>query len=103
MAAKELINKGCNSVIITLGENGALYLSRENSSTVHISSPSVKCVDATGAGDAFIGALAYVLANVDNMDMIKAIGIACSVAAESTTQPGTQASYPDGQILKKLI
>lgn len=103
MAAKELISKGCNSVIITLGENGALYLSRENSSAVHVPSPSVKCVDTTGAGDAFIGALAYVLANVNNVDIIKAIEIACNVAAESTTRHGTQRSYPDGQILKKFI
>ncbi|KAJ8946165.1 hypothetical protein NQ318_004418 [Aromia moschata] len=99
-AAFELLSKGCNSVLITLGAQGALYVSKREKKCYHFNSPSVKCIDSTGAGDAFIGALAYLLAN--KKDLLKSIEMSCIIAADSVTRQGTQISFPDSDILKTL-
>ncbi|VEN36421.1 unnamed protein product [Callosobruchus maculatus] len=92
-AGVELLNKGCNNVIITLGRQGALLMSKTGK-TIHVPSPVVAAVDTTGAGDAFIGALAYLLANRKEMSMEMCVGLACVAAADSVTRPGTQRSFP---------
>lgn len=99
-ATKKLFQMGCNAIVLTLGSEGAVYMSKEISSPVHVKSPLVKCVDSTGAGDAFIGALAYLLAYRKKLTIIKQIEIACFVAAHTVTRPGTQMSYPGPEILK---
>ncbi len=58
--SKELLSRGPEAVIVTLGEKGARVNTREDSFTVP--APKVKAVDSTGAGDAFNGALAVALA-----------------------------------------
>lgn len=63
----------------------------------------MKAIDTTGAGDAFIGALAFVLATDPTADLKKAVEIACFVASDSTTKPGTQISFPGPSILKGLL
>jgi sugar/nucleoside kinase (ribokinase family) len=44
---------GARLVFLTLDADGALIASR--ATRVHVPSPKVRVVDATGAGDAFIG------------------------------------------------
>ncbi|XP_056643211.1 ribokinase-like [Diorhabda sublineata] len=97
-AASALIKKGCNSVIITLGSRGAIYA--DNKEKFHICSPTVKSVDTTGAGDAFIGALAFLLATETNISMRRAVEKACLAASDSVTRPGTQISFPGPSILQ---
>lgn len=46
-AAKKLFSMGCNSVIITLGENGAVYGEKKNSKFVHVPAMKVNAVDTT--------------------------------------------------------
>jgi len=54
-------NQIATSVVITLGANGAIWA--DGSSVQHIASPQpARVVDTTGAGDAFVGALAARLA-----------------------------------------
>lgn len=74
------------------GETGKYY---------EISSPVVECIDSTGAGDAFIGALAHLLANRKDLSIEDCIEISCVVAADSVTRPGTQISFPGPDILNK--
>ncbi|XP_018564890.1 ribokinase-like isoform X2 [Anoplophora glabripennis] len=99
-AATKLLFLGCKSVIITLGPLGAIYVNNEDKQFIHIGSPLVKSVDSTGAGDAFIGALAYLLANEKEHGIQKSIQLACIVAADTVTRPGTQTSFPGPEILK---
>lgn len=52
VAAYHLMNKGCkNHVLITLGENGALLLSRNGEKSFHeplfVQAPKVKAIDTT--------------------------------------------------------
>ena len=58
--ARELIGQGVKTVIVTLGENGALIVN--GSSSRHIPAINVAAVDTTGAGDAFNAGLATALA-----------------------------------------
>lgn len=101
VAAQKLLARGCQNVLITLGSLGALYLNGQTKKFHHSSIPTVNCVDSTGAGDSFIGALAYLLANSIEPTVEKCIDLSCFVAADSVTRLGTQISFPGPQILDK--
>src|SRR5260370_31069059 len=57
--AGKLLASGIRRVIITLGANGSLLAGSEGME--HVPAFSVKSVDSTGAGDAFIGSFATFL------------------------------------------
>lgn len=88
------------NVVVTMGERGALvHMPGSGEGTRHVPAPEVEAVDATGAGDAFAGALSYAVAR--EADPMRAVEFACAVAAESVTRPGTQVSYPRGEALDR--
>jgi ribokinase len=58
----------------------------------HVPAPQVKAVDTTGAGDAFVGSLAYFLGR--GVSVVEAMRRASAIAAHSVQFPGTQSSYP---------
>jgi fructokinase len=64
-AAKFLLATGANAVAITLGKQGTLIATNEGE--VLIPSITVKQVDSTGAGDAFVGAMLYQFAQEENI------------------------------------
>lgn len=59
-ASEELLNMGIKTVIITLGEKGALVRTKDG--YVYSEAEKVKAVDTTGAGDAFMGGFLYKVA-----------------------------------------
>lgn len=89
-AARALLARGCGTVILTLGDRGALLVDKEK--TERISAIKVEAVDPTGAGDAFIGSLATFLG--EGFALGDAIRRANAVAALSVTRIGTQVSFP---------
>jgi ribokinase len=89
-AARELIRRGPPTVIVTLGENGVLIVTDD--AYEHVPAVPVEAVDTTGAGDAFIGALAVFLAE-DRM-LPAAVRWAAAAAALSVTKLGAQSSFP---------
>lgn len=91
-AAESLLKRGCKSVIITLGGDGAVYSTAKGHT--HIAAETVTPVDTTGAGDAFVGALAYYLAYHSHLAMAEMLQRSCQVATASVLAPGTQTSYP---------
>ncbi|RWS11215.1 ribokinase-like protein [Dinothrombium tinctorium] len=97
-----LLELGCLSAIITLGENGAVYAANKQE-VHHIPSEKVAAVDTTGAGDAFNGALAYYLVRESNSSVEEKIRRACVIAAKSTLKKGTQASFPSKSDLPKEL
>ncbi|GLV46016.1 uncharacterized protein CBL_13419 [Carabus blaptoides fortunei] len=104
IAIAELLTRGCNTVILTLGAQGALLASKEQSEPVHVSAPKVtNVVDTTGAGDSFIGALAYLIAEFPKISLENQVGIACEIAAISVTKLGTQISFPTNEVLQKIL
>jgi ribokinase len=89
--AERLLAGGVKRVILTLGENGSLLASREGAE--HIPAFSVKSIDSTGAGDAFIGSFAVFLG--EGLPERDAVRRANLYAALSTTAVGTQKSFYD--------
>src|SRR5262245_18276719 len=89
-AARALMNRGARSVVVTLGERGCLVVTPDEVTT--LPAPTVEAVDTTGAGDAFIGSLAFFLARGDALTA--AARRANHIAAISVQFPGTQTSFP---------
>ncbi len=87
--AAALLAAGIGRVIITLGANGSLLASRGGME--HVPPFSVKTVDSTGAGDAFIGSFAVFLG--EGKAEREAVSRANLYAALSTTAVGTQKSF----------
>jgi ribokinase len=58
---------------------------------------SVKALDTTGAGDAFVGSLAYFLAS--GKSLTEAIKRSNRIAAISVQSSGTQTSFPEAKDL----
>jgi ribokinase len=89
-AARSLCGRGPRAVIVTLGERGCLV--DEGRGAEHFAARPVVAVDSTGAGDAFLGALAAALASA--LSLREAVPVAGAAAALSVTRPGAQASFP---------
>jgi len=89
-AASAFHAKGVVDVVITLGAKGA-YVSNADLGKI-ISSPKVKAVDTTAAGDVFNGALAVALS--EGRDLETAVVFACKAASIAVTRMGAQASAP---------
>lgn len=89
-AALALRALGVGTVVLTLGEEGALAVA--NRGVVRAAAPRVEAVDTTAAGDCFTGALAVALA--EGRPLPEALPFACAAAGLAVTRPGAQASMP---------
>ncbi len=100
-AAAQLLAKGVKNVVITLGEQGSLLHTADQS--VHIPPfHAGKCIDTAGAGDGFTAGLATALA--EGQPPETALRFASALAGISVTRSGTAASMPDrGQIDALLL
>jgi ribokinase len=90
-AAKTLVASGIRHVIVTLGQQGALYVGEEGE--FQIPGLRVNARDTTGAGDAFIGC--FIQHWSRDRDIRAAMTQAVAYSACSVTGLGTQTSYPD--------
>lgn len=99
-AADVLLAKGVGTVIVTLGEKGALLHSREGSDHLPVvSAGPVK--ETTGAGDAFNAGFATALARGDTPS--DAVRFATAVAGISVTRAGAAPSMPTLQEVEALL
>jgi ribokinase len=98
-AALELRARGPGAVAVTLGARGALWL--DAAGLAECAAPSVQAVDATGAGDAFTGALAHALAL--HLEPPEALRRACAAGAWAASHPGAMPSLPTGRELEILL
>ncbi|GAA4636514.1 ribokinase [Actinoallomurus vinaceus] len=85
-----LLARGPRSVVITKGADGAVVA--DGTGVTEVPTPSVEAVDTTGAGDAFTGALAWRLAQGD--DLAEAARFAARVGAAAVRVAGAQSSFP---------
>jgi ribokinase len=98
-AARRLMDIGARAVVITLGASGAFLA--EGDRMAHVPGYTVKVRDTTGAGDAFVGALAFSLGSGE--EMIKAVDFANAAAALSVMKDGTQEGLPARTEVEKLM
>ena len=90
VAARALLARGAGKVILTLGERGSLLVT--SAATVHVAARTVKAVDSTGAGDAYVGSLAFFMGAGNPIE--DAMKKANEIAAISVQSSGTQTSFP---------
>jgi ribokinase len=88
-AARSLLDKGVEAVIVTLGSRGALLTTQTEAR--RIQPVAVNPIDTTGAGDAFVGSFARFFAGGLALD--SALKQASLYAADSVTRRGTQKAY----------
>lgn len=86
-----LLEAGVQSVVMTLGPDGAL-VGKGPDDIETVPSVSVSVVDTTGAGDAFVGGVAHRLLAGD--DLVDAARYGARVGAFACTGWGAQTSYP---------
>ncbi len=86
LICRKLIDKGIEEIIITRGEKGISYYSKEKQ--VNLPSVNVPVSSAVGAGDT-LGA-AYLYAKEQNMDVEEALKYAIAAAAASVETMGTK-------------
>ena len=87
------------SVIVTLGERGALLRSRVGSS--RIEPYSVHTVDTTAAGDAFVGGVAAGLSF--GMPLVEAARLGSAAGAAAATKVGARDSLPHSDDLRRMF
>jgi ribokinase len=97
-AAPRLLALGPGSVVVTLGEDGAVFSDGE--SAQHLTAPNVEVVDTTGAGDAFVGALAARLAA--GAPLKDAVAYAVRAGAAAVTEAGAQGALPTPEVVEAL-
>ena len=68
---------------------------------VHVPAVPVRAVDSTGAGDAFVGSLAFFLAS--GKAVVDAMRRANRIAALSVQSSGTQTSFPAASELEESL
>jgi ribokinase len=97
-SARRLLERGPASVVVTLGAAGAVLATGEV--TEHFPAPEVEVVDTTGAGDAFVGALAARLS--EGVPLQEAVPYAVLAGAVAVTREGAQGSLPTREEVGKL-
>jgi ribokinase len=98
-AAAELLSLGPRSAVITIGESGAVFAEGGDSAD-RVPAPEVSVVDTTGAGDAFVGALATRLARGDSL--AGAVSYAVRAGAAAVTKEGAQGALPTPEVVEGL-
>ncbi|ELQ19138.1 carbohydrate kinase PfkB [Pseudomonas fluorescens BRIP34879] len=97
-AARTLVASGIRHVIVTLGEQGALYVGEEGE--FRVPGRQVAARDTTGAGDAFIGCFIHHWNRDGNIQ--QAMEQAVAYSACSVMALGTQSSYPDSEAFARF-
>jgi ribokinase len=88
--------------VVTAGERGCWYMSRETGDAVrHQPACRVQVVDTTGCGDVFHGA--YAAAIVRSESVPRAITVATAAAGLKATQPGGRRGIPDWETVARVI
>lgn len=97
---KRLLDKGIDTVMISCGAEGAVFLRRDGASYRIIRHPalSVKVCSTVGAGDAMTAGYCY--AWLKGMDFAETAGLCMAVSAASVTTEGTKP--PAAALVKEL-
>lgn len=96
----EALHRGGGRVVVTQGSRGAEMYHR-GVKTAWATPPAVTAIDATGAGDAFVGAITVAL--LDGMEPKAALDFACAAGALAATRAGAQPSLPTRNEVEAIL
>ena len=84
---KQLLAKGMDLVVVSMGKEGALFIDKQNS--VRVKGLKIDARSSVGAGDAMVAALAYAIDKQMNFNEMVALAVATSAGAceSEGTQP----------------
>ena len=99
IAGRNLLSKGVETVILTLGDRGSLLLNEDGEKLIPAFDVSV--VDTTAAGDSFCGVLAASLANGISINL--SVEIANAAGALAVTKLGAEPSLPQRDAIDDLL
>lgn len=99
LIARQLQKNGSKKVIITLGEQGSVYLDQEKE--LFTPAYKVKAVDTTAAGDAFCGAFATAIS--ENKPVEYALKFASAAGGLAATKAGAVPSLPTQQEILSMF
>jgi len=91
---------GAAAIVITMGPHGALLL-QNGGDPQWVPAPSVRAVDTTSAGDAFVAGMAVGLAR--GKSDLEAVRWGCTAGALATTKLGAQPSLPNGEAFQRAL
>ncbi|MCQ8211350.1 1-phosphofructokinase [Cetobacterium somerae] len=77
--AKEIKNKGCKNLLLSLGKDGAIFIN-ENDEVFKINIPKIKVKNPVGSGDSSIAGFAYGLNNGKSMNETLKLSMACGIS-----------------------
>lgn len=102
-AAKRLLGHGAQAAIIAAGRGNLLVWRKDNGGNEELWLPKlpVKSIDATGAGDAFVAAVAVAL--TEGHPFTEAAIFGNAAAALTTTKLGAQPALPKRQAVLSLL
>ena len=95
--AREMLARGVQAVIVTLGGDGCFYVTKERAE--YFAANRVQVVDTTAAGDSFTAAFALALS--DGKSCEEAIRFGQKVSSYVVTRKGAQTSIPTLEDLDK--
>lgn len=96
----DALHHGGGRVVITKGAKGAAMFQR-GVEMAWATPPKVTAVDATGAGDCFVGAITVAL--LEGMEPADALKFACAAGAMAATRPGAQSSLPTREEVEAIL
>lgn len=100
-ALDELTRRSGGPVIVTQGPAGALLAEGDRRERYNSMRPTAEVVDTTGAGDAFVGALAAWLAAGQPLE--EALNAANAAGALSVTAAGARGALPSRAAIEELL
>ncbi len=95
--AKKLLYKGIETVVISLGSRGAIFITNEE--TAYVKGLNIIARSAVGAGDSMVGALAYGIS--EDLELIPLIKLAVATSAGAVMTKGTKA--PSRSVVEMLM
>lgn len=93
-------DRGVGSVVVTLGEDGALL--SDEAGCLHVGVPRVRVVNATGSGDVFLAGLVVGMERGQAVRQAMALGAACGTVAATRLPAELPADFDPTEWLPRL-
>lgn len=94
--SKYICKQGVELVVISLGNEGAIFTTKEK--VIKVEAPEIKAVNSVGSGDALVAGLAVGIVNDHGLENAFRYGVACGTA--NTMEKGI--GYVNKEIVKNI-